>query len=890
MPRLRFLLLALLAALVSPRPAAAVELGIRYFRSYRSPADAMDRTFTVRTPKGYSGTTRLPAALFLHGRGGFAGSFQQPEYFDAADAAGMVLIFWQGRPDPNGLMSSYYIDAANGIPDETDILACLDAAVAEFAIDPARVHLVGFSQGGKGALLVGLKNPDRFATVTEGAGPTDAFQGQKWSPTFPDFRDAAGGFASAGGAVLARWYGQSPRFYLAAARNLPLALRHGASDTVVPDSTLLFPYRNTHHVADTPGFGDERGVTPTLSELRAADPAGYSYETRYPAAVGHDELGVLDGPTVFAFFAGKSVPRNPERVVGIAYEAGTHGFYWAKLARLAPPDGTVARFSASRDLARNLLAIDATGAVDLTVDLARAGLDPARRLELRLSGTQALRLNGSFTASLVRRDGVLLREGLDYTRAQTSLLLPAASYGLGSALTIEAAPAGPVVASDLLVPAVVEAPGLNGAHFSSELTLANLGDQSATLEALLLDGSGRSTTIGVPPRRTLLLSSAALFAALGVSGGTAPLRLRGDRAVVASARVFNALPGGGTYGLSFPVLPAGESTVAGSADALFFGPSGTRPERMNVSLFAPFEAASGVLQAVSPAGAVLRSTPFALGTLERVQHNDVLSGLAPGATARLHVDSGRVQAYGTVVSSSATNDPFRSPAFNGAASGGWSVPAVAAATGRNAAFFSSDLYLSSAAAAADVELTFVPHAGPPVQAVLSLAPGETRLVADVLRTLFPARVPDYGALTFHSSSAVTAFAVTRSDAASGASSQDVACTPSGREISADAPAVFAGLTESPLARSNLTLVNLGAATSVTLQLVAEDGDRGQVTVTLAAGEFRQLDSVAALFAGGPVSTGALIVRPEAGARLAAAVARIDNATSDPTGLSGMPLP
>ena len=26
-----------------------------------------------------------------------------------------LLIFWQGRPDPYGLMSSYYIDAANGI-------------------------------------------------------------------------------------------------------------------------------------------------------------------------------------------------------------------------------------------------------------------------------------------------------------------------------------------------------------------------------------------------------------------------------------------------------------------------------------------------------------------------------------------------------------------------------------------------------------------------------------------------------------------------------------------------------------------------------------------------------------------------------------------------------
>jgi len=251
-------------ALVRAPSAPAATPGLKSFRTYASPADGASRSYTIRTPASYDGTSPLPAVLFLHGRGGGAFSFEAQPYLDAADANGYVLIFWQGRPDPNGLLSTYYVDAANGIPDETDVLACLDDALSHFAIDPARVHLVGFSQGGKGALLVGLKNPDRFASVTSGAGPSDAFEGQKWSPSFPDFRDAAGGDPGAGGAVLARWYAQSARFYLRAARNLPVALAHGTQDDVVPDATALFPYRNTHHVADTPGFSDERGVTPTL--------------------------------------------------------------------------------------------------------------------------------------------------------------------------------------------------------------------------------------------------------------------------------------------------------------------------------------------------------------------------------------------------------------------------------------------------------------------------------------------------------------------------------------------------------------------------------------------------------------------------------------------------
>src|ERR1035437_1643512 len=132
------------------------------------------RAYDVWTPSRYDGTRPLPMILFLHGRGGSTGSFEQSSYESAADANGYVLVFWQGRWQPEiGAFSTLYVDGANGIPDETDVLACLGAALAGFAIDPARVHLAGFSQGGKGALLLGLKNPARFASVVEGAGPSD---------------------------------------------------------------------------------------------------------------------------------------------------------------------------------------------------------------------------------------------------------------------------------------------------------------------------------------------------------------------------------------------------------------------------------------------------------------------------------------------------------------------------------------------------------------------------------------------------------------------------------------------------------------------------------------------------------------------------------------------
>ena len=885
-------MLLALSFLVRPGGAASATAGIKSFRSYISPADGSSRSYTIRTPAGYDGTSRLPAVLFLHGRGGSALSFQYQQYFDAADANGYVLLFWQGRLDASGLLSSYYVDGANGVPDETDVIACLDDALSHLAIDPARVHLVGFSQGAKGALLVGLKNPDRFASVTDGAGPTDAFEGQKWSPTFPDFRDAAGGDPSAGGAVLSRWFAQSPRFYLRAARNLPVALAHGTLDVVVPDSLLSFPYRNTHHVADTPGFSDEHGTTPTLSQLHAAYPEGYPFVARYPAGVGHDELGVLDPTSLFAFVAGKSVPARPARVAGVAYEPKEHSFYWALLARATAADGRPAPFSA--ELLAEQASIHVAGASAageapplVTIDLARAGLDSARPFTLVLAGSVAIRVLGVPQAARVLRDGNPVGGA---TLVDGTLSIPLADYGTTSPATIAISTAqAPVSESDLLVPALVAANGLNGARFETELVLANLGNESAELEALFLDGSGRAARVILPPATTRLFTSASLFAALGApGGGAAPLRLRtlSGTPPLASARVFNALAGGGTYGLSFPVASAGESILAAGESARVVAGPDPHAERTNLSLFAPFEAAAGTVTVEGSA-----PLPFSLAPLERIQLDGVLSGFPGSSALDVSVSSGRVQMYATVVSNSPTNDPFRSPALPLArAAASWTVPAVASASGRNGARFTSDLALSAPSGPPlEATLTFVSHDGGTATASLALE-GRTRLLSDVVSTLFPGFVPGYGAIAIQATAPLLAFDVTRAASPSGPASQDVSCVRGGDEATSTASVALVGLAESPRARSNVTLVDVGSATIVTLRLVAEDGERGTITVPLASGEFRQLDSVAALFPGGPTDAATLVVTPGAGGRIVAAGARIDNATNDPTGLASVPLP
>ena len=881
---------------------------VLYDRAYVSPADGDRRVYQVLTPSGYDGISRLPAVLFLHGRGGSMASFRTVGYEAEADARGVVLIFWQGRYDLSiGAYSTQYVDGVNGIPDETDVLACLADTLASFRIDPDRVHLVGFSQGGKGALLVGLKNPDRFASISDGAGPSDAFEGQSWSPGFPDFRAAAGGdFVGATGSVLALWFAQSARFYLGNARNVPLYLAHGTADTVVPDSATLFPYRNTHHIADTLGFKDARGSVPTLSELRLQDPSGYDFQTFYPAGVDHVEELVLSPKPLFDFMLGKIRTHHPDRVVATTYDATERGYYWARLGRIGPPDGAPAGLDATVDPAGNALSIRIFGSPSVDVGVENAGLDPSQPLTLHVAGGLALlRLSGAFPARLrVLRDGILLSEGASYSRIGSDVLLSPSDGFRGEELRVEGEPQGALSESDLLVPALVDAQGLSGAAFSTELTLTNLSPLPLTIEALLLDGSFATISIEMFAFETRSFTSRSLFTLFGKPGGVAPLRLRivgGTPGVLlASSRVFNTVPGGGTYGLSFPVLSARESVLNPGDEVDLLGTADAHPARMNVSLFAAFEDVTALLEAFDALGAAVSNRALTIPAGSRMQENDVLLGVPSPGRVSVSILSGRAQVYGTVISNASTNDPFRSPPLLRSRSAMfWTIPAVAASPGQNGAVFSSDVFLGALPSVPDsvipVDLTYRPRdGGPPVTVTTPILPGTTRVLSDVLRSTFPASAPGSGALEIRSGIGLQVLAVTRSDSEAGPASQDVASIRGGDEITNVSPAAFVGVAEFEEARSNLVLVNEGPGTTVDLRMFSEGGVfGGRVSVDLGAGEIKQLDSFVRLYAPNPqalVKSGTLLVIPAPGGKVVASVVRIDNRTNDPVGITPVPIP
>ncbi len=887
-------LLAALVAVTARAAPVALPRGVVVQATYVSPADGVARAYALRTPSSWDGTSLLPAVLLLHGRGGTRWQFQSFEYFEGADDRGAVLVFWEGRRVPGGTgdPSTHYVDGVDGVPDETDVLACLDDALARAPIDPDRVALAGFSQGGRGALNVGLLNPSRFAALVDAAGPTDAFQGQLWSPAFPDYASAAGGPPSAGGEVLARWYELSPRFLLANARNLFVAVLHGQADAVVPDSSAFFPYRNGHHVSVTPGFADARGRSPTLSELRAGDPAGYAFATWFPGDVGHEQRRLIPPAVLFDAALGRARPSRPPRVAGLSYGSRERTFHWARLARASPPDGTRVFLDATADPATNGIALDFEGPARVRLDLPAAGLDASRSLSVGISGRSRLdlALAGPFLPVLAATlDGA----SIPLQRTPEGVTFPGlVARSASSLLVVSAAPPGPLAEPDLLVPALVDAPGANGARYETVLTVGNASETAVVLSALLLDGEASPFPLQIPARSSRSFGSAELLAASDRVTAATPFRLRvvsGDAgAVVASARVFN-VTSAGTYGLSFPVLPAGGSVEAAGSEVLLFGPRDPGAERMNVSLFAPFEASAVEVAVLDPSGQPRRTLPVDLAPLRRAQLDGLLAGEAAGAAVRVTVLAGRVQVWGTVVSNGATNDPYRVPALAVAGAGkAWTVPAVAAIEGRNGAVFRSDLFLHSPLATS-VSATLLPlDGGAPAHGTLHLPGGSSLVVPDLLATLFPAKAPGAGALLLTGGGPFLPLAITRSAPAAGPSSQDLPCVAAGLEATPDRPVAFAGVDESPAARSNLVLVAANAPARVRLVLLGRDGPRGERELILDAGRVVQLDSFAATFSSGDVEGATLLVQPVSGS-VVASVARIDNATNDPSGLSPLPF-
>jgi S-formylglutathione hydrolase len=149
---------------------------------HRSTVTGTDMTFAVYVPPHEAGA-RLPVLWYLSGLTcSHANVMDKGDYRRACAEAGIVFVAPDTSPRGDvvpddeaydfGVGAGFYVDATQDpwaanfrmrsyIEDELPALVA-----AEFPVDMARQGITGHSMGGHGALTIGLRNPDRFRSVS----------------------------------------------------------------------------------------------------------------------------------------------------------------------------------------------------------------------------------------------------------------------------------------------------------------------------------------------------------------------------------------------------------------------------------------------------------------------------------------------------------------------------------------------------------------------------------------------------------------------------------------------------------------------------------------------------------------------------------------------------
>ena len=128
--------------------------------------------YSLYVPRSYDGSTPIPSALVLHGRGGSHGSYnRQPGFLrDMGEHPGLPPL---ALITPLARGESFYTDYG----ERSTLLALDGPRPADSASTRTVSYLTGYSMGGYGVFRLAVRYPDRWAAAVSWAGFTGEFLG-----------------------------------------------------------------------------------------------------------------------------------------------------------------------------------------------------------------------------------------------------------------------------------------------------------------------------------------------------------------------------------------------------------------------------------------------------------------------------------------------------------------------------------------------------------------------------------------------------------------------------------------------------------------------------------------------------------------------------------------
>jgi|GEM_PF-5654503 len=493
---------------------------------------------------------------------------------------------------------------------------------------------------------------------------------------------------------------------------------------------------------------------------------------------------------------------------------------------------------------------------------------------------------------------------------------------LGKLDTLDESPGSFFVAS------AVEAPGLQGAFFSSDGWLRN----NTNVDDLPLEfwytpaGKDGTTDTGVlvartavKANRTLRLSSF-LTTVFGLTGGSGMVEVKSRFAGAFTFRSRTQSSTGGDpallFGAEMPSVAVTDGVDASGGEATVPGIVSTNAGRSNLILANVTREGATVEVKVTGADGTASGTisnlyvpPFSRQQIDGVASAAGFPSLSLGSLSmKVTAGSGRVVPVVSVVDNASNSFSLVKGRKVGTGSfRALIVPGVVRATGANDTRYRTSLNIANGTAApANLQLVYryydLDLAGKPGEAVVNVTiPAFGSLPAaqadDVLSALFGLDGQTYGWIAIEgeaqkvAAAAVVAAQVDNANAAKGRTAAQLAAIPStSREITSlgAQPIRFAGAEKSTVRRSNLVILETaGAATTVQVVLTNLSGTvLGVKDLELKAYEYRQVNDLfgPALFdlGGGPFAESDISVQVKSGSgRVLSFVSTIVNASRNP---------
>jgi polyhydroxybutyrate depolymerase len=137
-----------------------------------------ERPFTLVLPSNYQSATPAPLIIGLHGF--TAGSPYAQKFFalgKMAEEKGILTVYPSGSKNSNGFSFWNATPAccnfgASKVDDEAYLLSIIDSVSKDYSVDPARIYIVGHSNGGFMAHRMACNQSDRIAAIVSLAGAT----------------------------------------------------------------------------------------------------------------------------------------------------------------------------------------------------------------------------------------------------------------------------------------------------------------------------------------------------------------------------------------------------------------------------------------------------------------------------------------------------------------------------------------------------------------------------------------------------------------------------------------------------------------------------------------------------------------------------------------------